>query len=206
MKRIISIFTLLLGGSLLLFILGLLGCGRSDRKFVYKDIQSIVLRDSSATLAVQLHDFDTTEYAASFMSLQMDMQVVAKNALQGIGNAAYAWSYDEPSYINLEPVTDIRITPIYDYNSAHAAGSELSQDCIFTYSNSGFGGNDVTKTELISTLNQPMNMDYGTYVGTISIKVKTPPTAAGLQQFAMEIRLGDNSVLRDTTVAYFLKP
>ena len=207
MKKIFSLLTLLIGGSVLLAISSLIGCEARDYKFVYKSVQATVLRVHFTQPPSEINSLDTIGYQNIFIQGKFDMHIIAKNNLKTLVNRAVATTVPSDKYTNLEAITDIRVVTINDYNNEISAGSEISEKCLYsTYTPNKTSEIKDLKADIIASLNMPMDGERDYLSDVLNFRVTEAPAAQGLQQFAIEIRLEDNSVIRDTTVAFVLKP
>lgn len=75
-------------------------------------------------------------------------------------NNLYTFRFDPPFYINAEQIEDIRVVPLYDYDSQYTAGTDLSAVCLF---DAAVNASVFTQSEaqIIKDLNGPLGKNEG---------------------------------------------
>lgn len=212
MKKLTSTIIIYIGGSLLSFLLLLAGCSVSDYKMIYTAFNSEVYNVDNMGNPYLISEDDSCNYSDHYIRLSFEIQVVQEYASLLPVAATYAWQYGDPSYETIEKIQDIKVISLGDYNDDIHAGNEIAQQCNF-YTGSGYStvvnDNITDKDGAINYLNDiyTQNGTESTHNGKyINFKVATPPAHSGLQRFAIAVYTENNSVLRDTTVAFILQP
>jgi hypothetical protein len=213
MKKLTSTIIICIGGSFLSFLLLLAGCRGSDYKMIYTAFNSEVYNVHDMSNSHLISENDSCNYADHYMQLSFEVQVVQEYAALLPVSAAYAWQYGDPSYETIEKIKDIKVVSLEDYNNEIHAGDEIAQQCNFYTGNeySIVADNDITnKDGAVNYLNDTYTQNNGTestHDGKhIGLKIAVPPDHNGLQRFAIAVYTENNSVLRDTTVAFILQP
>lgn len=210
MKRLIAFFICFIGGSLLLLVLSLMGCNRSDHYFIYSNMTAEVMHRylADSNVVVALVDGDTAVSGRFYVNVALDITEVDKVTASRFlpGSTLYALQLPELGYYNLEgKISDIKVITLYDYNEDYPAGSDLSDACYFSSTQSMNDSAFIDKAALINESHLPMENGWSSYFSLFN--VYTPEASIGSrQQLAIEVRMEQNTVIRDTTVTFLLKP
>jgi len=205
MKKAFALFYFLLGGSLIVFVLSLLGCDAKDYKFIYKMGKAACFRQDVYSGMVEIAD--VAAFDSLFVIEQFDNQILTSDNLHLRSNALYAYEPGDPNYIPVEKLTDIKIYTVNDYNAQYPAGSDITAICKFLINNllyTGYPPNDSSRAWALSQLNN--TQVYNTAQRELGFILTESPTTSGLQRFAFEIRTEINELLRDTSKAIVIHP
>lgn len=210
MKRLIGFLVFFIGGSLLLFTISLMGCHKGYSYYMYKDITTdLEHRPDPELPPVMLNELDTANadnFSARvvFEIMNVDRRYASRFLM---GNAVYAFQYDYPTFENIEgEISDIRIVSLFDYNNDFPSGSDVSGACLFSTSPlTILDDKAVNKQTLIASSH---NYGKGSMEGYFHQFYFYPPvvTTGSRQQFVIEVVMEQNTIVRDTTAEFFLKP
>lgn len=182
---------------LILFLL-YTGCGRKAGRFIYMPPNAILFTNQVAVPASSVVPLDRLNIQLS-MNMQ-EIQTAFNNYIPG--SQVYATTIKEPIPIVLEKLRDIRIRPVYDYNSRYRALDDISHTCTFSYSHSG--EDSVSKQDILEDFTNAEFAFYG--LNHVYIHFNEPPGAYHVQQFVVELITESNTILGDTTVEFILTP
>jgi len=174
------------------------GCNRKPVKYIYMPPNATLYTNN-----VPLPESSVVPVDRVNIELRLNTQVIqvaTTNILPA--NSAYALSIREPALIPLEEIQDLRIRPVYDYNSTYVSMDDISETCTYSYSQSGT--DSVSKQEMIDNFNAGGIYSTGRLV--FYINFSEPPRNYHAQQFIVEIITDKNSRLADTTVEFILTP
>lgn len=189
MKKVIFLCLFLLGGSLLFLMTTLSGCTK-PQLFFLKSIVVVPTVHKMDTSAAPIN-LDTIRFEELYFNLQFKMTLVAQK--YNFGNSLYAFKVKEPDYINVDKIKEIRLITLFPYNQ-FAAGTDASALL------SGAAG-------VMDILNQKMEAYTFNYAQfNTGFALNTPPNQASQQQFVVELVSENNTILRDTTFAFYLIP
>lgn len=210
MKKLSSFLVFFIGGSLLLFLSTLSGCGKMIY-YIIKDINVDVMQFSAPDNPNPsgVDEGGTADYSRYFVQVRFDISKLESMAARLLPvTSVYAFKPGPSTYQNVEGrVQDIRIITLRDYNADFPVGSDMADACNFADPYLALQqGAVVSKQDFIKNLEETQNVDDA-MASYIACSFKTPtPATAGLQQFVVEISMASNTLLRDTTVLFTLNP
>lgn len=199
MKRIVAFLCCFAGGSMLFFLLSLAGCREEKTTIIYRSVTSVVREGAVNEQGRELLPGGTVAYNRCSVWLQLNTTELLGLKLPSIANKLYARG---ETFRNMEKLTDIRVITLNDYNTQYPAGSDLSAAVGFLEE----GGTLTGKAKMLERLNRNYNVFETDPIRSFSFRPGTPPAAASAQQFAIELRTEQQSVLRDTTITFILQP
>ncbi len=126
-------------------------------------------------------------------------------------NKAYAYSPAEPSIKVLEKITDIKVFTVNDYNSHYAAGTDISDSCLFkanTYSDYDYSYNPTKYESKASFLKRTSDVpdDFSTSsINSFKVKPLTYATSGTQQQLVVMLVTSRNTMVRDTTISFHIQ-
>lgn len=205
MKKLIALLYFMVGGSLIMFTLSLMGCEAGRYKFIYKIGQSIFLQTDQYN--GQTTVTDTVQFENMILEQNLSYEILTAANLHLDNNTLYAWQYGNPSYTPVEKLTEIKIYTLNGYNSVYSTGSEITANCKFFTNNDDYNSNenDSSATWVLKQLNKTLSSS-SIEGRPIYIFFTQPPSSGSLQQFEIDIRTENNEILRQTTPAIFIKP
>lgn len=192
MKKIIALLTFTIGGSVCLFLATLSGCRRTEYAYFFKDVKVGALGQKTDTSLSQIQKGgDTCLFQSLSFSLSFQFNVLAgKN--NGIDNSLYAFQPGNNHFDNIDKIKSIRLINLFPYNQ-FSEGSNITE---LIEDTAGLRYN------LNQELSEPATEPYR----YIEFKLKSPPGQLSKQQFVLELVSENNTLLRDTTVMFYLKP
>jgi hypothetical protein len=191
MKKILSFFIFFLGGSILLFLFSIAGCTLKKDLYAYKDVKVVVYKTDS--IQRQIASGDTCAFDACFFQLRFETNNLTSAFVPGFGNKVYAQKLQEPEYKCVETISNIKIITLRDYNTHFPAGADITAASI-------------DEAAIIKAINKAATV-YSKFPAVVfNFKLKERPAQVSAQQFAIEIRTAQNTVLRDTSVVFILQP
>jgi hypothetical protein len=187
-----------IAGKLILCLLFFTGCGGGEYTYVYlkPDVHA-----TSIYNPVVLAEMDLVRNEGFLLNVGLQKHTVRVAGLTDIFvNRAYAFS---PSYKYItpaEPITDIRVLPLYSYGSV-TAGTDISSTCIFLQTRN----DTLTETEVINMLNNDVSERFSeSLLDKVLIMPHISITTSITQQFVIELITEKNSRLADTTLPVVL--
>lgn len=215
MKKLVSVVIFFIGGSVLIAIIGLIGCGKTQYHTIYKDIalhfvKSYIDSNNYHIITDTLQHNDTVIFDTLIGSFTLESNVLACKDNLHFGNNAYAMEIDPASYHSLQEITSLKIYCLNNYNQQFHSGDDIA-DSILYYSNYS---NDISvylqqaysKDSIISFLNDPQSGQYYIANKYIEFVFTSPPSLLSLQQFVIELKTEDGIIMRDTSAAIFIRP
>jgi hypothetical protein len=206
MKKSLALVTFFIGGSLLLFFLSLIGCGKRDQSFLFKDIKTQIIKNQADGFETSLPEGDTALYSNVFISSSFDLMMLssAKSFFQG--NKTYAFQPGDRYYKPAEKISDISITTLYRYNSNYPAGADITDACRFNIIGTLSDPKDSSASVAVESLNAGFS-DIGSGIQPIiRIYLSEKPDMLSTQQFAITLKTEVDATIRDTTIHFYLKP
>lgn len=185
MKKFLFLCLFLLGGSLIFLLTTLSGCVKSKLCFLKSMEVFPTVRHTDTSFS---SNEDTLNFDQFYFGLEFEFTLVAQRS--AFGNNLYALQLREPGYINVDKIKEIRLITLYPYNQ-FTAGSDASSLLS--------GG-----AAAIDALNQEMENRYTQF--NVELALNTPPDHTSRQQFVVELISENNTILRDTTYAFYLRP
>lgn len=206
MKKSIAFLTFFIGGSLALFALSFLGCGKMDYSVLYKDIRARMISYPSNGMEMPVAENDTCSAGQAFLETTFDVTLLSQCAPTLPFNTAMAFQPGSRHYNPVEHITGLRIIPLFRYNSQYSAGADIAAACRFRLTGVYTESADSSLSAVIEQLNNGYsNTDMATNP-VLRIYLASRPDEPGLQQFAVEFKMETNALIRDTTVVFYLKP
>lgn len=188
---------LLLSGSVFVLLLSLLNaCSKNEVHFFLKDFDTHIQEDRSDSTAyniVNIEEGDTCDYQYFQFFINEKRNVLANQTENKVFfdfiSKANAYSPAPARFINQDPIKEIRLISFYDYNDIEA-GQDLSAYI-------------PNKEKVLKSLNDfKMYADEMHHYFTIDLL----PEQISQQQFVIELISENNTILRDTTVTFYIKP
>jgi hypothetical protein len=204
MKKSFAFVTFFIGGSLLLFFLSLIGCGRRDKTFLFKDIYTQIIQSQANGFEVPLLEGDTVHYSGVFVSSSFDLMMLSSAKPFFQGNRIYAFQPGGGHSKPVEKISDIRITTLYRYNSNYPAGADITAACRFKIIGTSADAKDSSVSVAVENLNAGFS-DKG-FQPTMQVYFTEKPDFLSAQQFAITLKTEVDAIIRDTTIHFYLKP
>lgn len=206
MKKLLALLTFLIGGSLSLFVLSVMGCAKAKHTFLYKDFHSSVIRYDPNGLEVSLKKNDTALYPNFLIEDVPDIMKITLNRPALTGNSAWAFQPGPQEYKPAEKISSIKIITLNPYNSNYPAGADITQACRFIVTRSFNNNNDSLLASAIENLNAGYSDNGSEVPPSLRIFLREQPASLAPQQFAVELKTEVNAYIRDTTISFYLKP
>lgn len=191
MKKIITLLLFFIGGSLLLLLTTFAGCRKTDATFFFKDMSVTILQDATTTPERFLAEGDTGRFQGLSFVLSFHYNILAHRE-SWAGNSLYAFQPGNSHFENIDKIKTVRLITIFPYRQFQTGTdiTELLEDSL----------------RLISNLNQDFTGSVGAPEIHVRFKLKSPPDSISSQKFVLELLSENNTILRDTTVLFYIQP
>lgn len=192
-------FILSVGGPLLMFLMWIIAasCNRDNYEVLFSDIHLYPSTMSSTGDYIKLNENEHVGVEELKLVLKLDFHnfVVSNNSLLPKAYAALP-----PIYNKLDQAKEIKLITLHDYDATHPAGTDVIDLIKDIDTNDTYNTN---RKKIINIIN-----DSGYFLRDyeeIEMQFISSPTNSNqIQKFAFEILTVDGSVLRDTTINFYI--
>lgn len=206
MKKLIALLYFMIGGSVLMSTLSLLGCEGKDYRFIY--IMGSVTFWQEDTYQGQKEVKDSCSFPGFIIRQQLDYEILTAANFSFSGNKLYAYTTPDPDYTPVEKLTDIKVYTVNNYNANYPAGTEITAICRFYTLNNDYDnpGGDSSVTWVLEKLNDTFTDASFNGSHAIDVSLAEPPSGTREQQFRFEIRTEHKELMRKESEIIVITP